>query len=67
MPTSWCDQRIDELEVQNGKMLAALQAALPILEDMAASGPLVTPMSRRKQVREQVSLTIGAVRGLNKI
>ena len=64
MPTSWCDHKIDELEREQRKMLAALEAALPILEDVAAGGRIITPMARRRAVREQVSLTIGAVRKL---
>ena len=64
MPTSWCDQRIDQLEREQRKMLAALEAALPILEDVAAGGRIIMPIAHRRAVREQVSLTIGAVRNL---
>jgi hypothetical protein len=58
---------IRELRAKNEKMLRALEAALPILEDVAAGGRIITPRVRAKSVREQVSLTIGAVKGFDKV
>jgi hypothetical protein len=50
---------IRELRAQNEAYLAALKEALPILEDVAAGGRILTPRSRAASVRLKVSRAIG--------
>ena len=46
---------LSEANKRNKIALAALKAALPILEDVAAGGRRLTPLNKVKKVREQVS------------
>ncbi len=56
---------VRDLRAKNEKMLRALKAALPILEDVAAGGRIITPKSRRRSVRLLVSQAIGFAEDVN--
>ena len=56
---------IRDLRAKNEKMLRALEAALPILEDVVAGGRIITPKSRQRAARLLVSHAIGVAKGIN--
>lgn len=54
-----------DLRMKNDKMLKALEAALPILEDVVAGGRIITAKSRQRSVRLLVSQAIGFAKNIN--